>query len=84
MYEVTSITTRTYDAGEGFYVDIVTDNQRMEYGAWVYHESCGDKDFMFGVPFSQNSYEDFYNMVCRNLDMYVDDYKFWKMEVDYD
>lgn len=74
MKEVLGVQTLTFDVGDGFFVDIVTDNPHKEYDAWLYHKDYGVKQLMFGGTFEQNRYKDFLNLVEVNLDGYEHDY----------
>lgn len=71
------IKTTTYDADEGFMVDIVEKPVGPE--AWLYHEKYGIKYkyLMFGSTWGQNTMEDFLKMVEANLEEYIADYFLW-------
>ena len=43
-----NLKTYTYEAGNGFMVDIVVKEDMFE--AWIYHENYGVKDMMWGSP----------------------------------
>ena len=49
MKEVLGVQTQTFDAGNGFFVDIVTDNPHKEYDAWLYHKDYGVKQII--IPY---------------------------------
>lgn len=60
--------TMTYREGD-YYIDIVTRDKMYE--AWIYKETaneCTAKFYMFGVQQKYQSYFDFYEMACRNLE----------------
>lgn len=73
-----NIKTITFEVNNepGFFVDIVED--KVEYGAWLYHKDYGIKQFMFGSIKNQHpNIDDFIDMVEANLDNqdYVNGYK---------
>jgi len=80
MKEIRTTTTKTYDAGEDFRVDIVI--LPDEYEAWIYKKDSGYKSLMFGMPKNQPyakdeiniTYDEFIKIVAGNLDEYIDDY----------
>lgn len=59
--------TVSYNVGEGFYVDIVN-LRNGTYEAWLYHETIGVKDFMFGIKETRT---DFLETVNANLEEYI-------------
>ena len=73
MKELKDLKTRTYDAGHGYEVDIVTNDQNGTYKAYLYHKEYGNKIFMFGMPIEQQSYDVFLEIVAANVDDYIDD-----------
>ena len=66
MKEIKEIKTYTYDMGDGFRVDIVTDFEKSEYEAWVYHTNYGKKIQMFGVEILSTSYKELMEMAETN------------------
>lgn len=79
-----SINTTTYDAGDGFCVDLVNDLSEKMFHAYLYHEGYGIKELMFGVPYVQPSTGEretlisFAEMVEANLA--AQPYKAWYRE----
>lgn len=67
------IRTTTYEAREGFRVDIVEKPVGPE--AWLYHEHYGIKDLMFGGVWEQVTMESFLDVVEANLEEYIEDYR---------
>ena len=67
----TSNKTITYMCGD-YLVDIVTTKE--DYIAWIYKDSIGKKDLMFGCPKDQQSYFEFYEIVKANVTDYMDLY----------
>lgn len=76
MKEIKNVTTYTYDMGDGWMVDIVT--MPTEKEAYLYHNGYGVKEFMFGMPNEQTSYDEFLEIVAANFDdyriMYMEDH----------
>ena len=71
MKEIKNRLTFTYDADNGFYVDIVV--EANERGAWLYHKEYGIKMFMFGaINTDPNTFLD---MIQNNLATYIEDYE---------
>lgn len=62
------IDTVTYEAGDGFLVDIVETNS--EYSAYIYHEEYGVKVLMFGVPYLSCDRDQFIDAVESALPTY--------------
>lgn len=71
----------TYEADDGFMVDIVDKDDAFE--AWIYHKDYGIKDLMwgepkkntiFGEPFTQ-TLQGFKSLVEANLEAYAGDYR---------
>ena len=78
MKQATEIKTITFNVNHepGFYVDIVQD--KTEFHAWLYHESIGIKEYMFGFARKDcKSKQEFIEIVEANLDnqCYTLDYK---------
>ena len=71
MKEIKNRLTFTYDADNGFYVDIVV--EANERGAWLYHKGYGIKMFMFGAI--NTDHDIFLDMIQNNLADYIEDYK---------
>lgn len=61
--------TMTYEH-EGYLVDIVT--EKDNYEAWIYLKDYGDKHMMFGMPKSQQSYFEFFEIVRDSVLEYTD------------
>lgn len=64
-------TTRTFDVGHGFLVDIVAIKSKDLYEAWIYHSSYGIKELMFGISMKDETYDGFLDLVYRNLDDHI-------------
>ena len=76
MVKIDNIKTTTYDAGDGWRVDIV--EMPGEYEAYLYREDYGVKSLMFGCPIDQNgehwTVERFAELVQDGLDEYKAQY----------
>lgn len=48
MSKIEYLDTNTYDAGDGFLVDIVDNTRDDLREVWLYHEEYGVKMFVFG------------------------------------
>ena len=68
MRELLNNQITAYDMGNGWRVDIVV--SANEYGAWIYHDGYGVKDFMFGVDQNQTRFGDFCDLVRGNFEEY--------------
>ena len=75
--------TITFEAHDGFIVDIETDYQENVYNAYIRHEKYGDKLFMFGAPMDQQGCSDFIDTVDFSLDDFIPDYRSKYMDYDY-
>lgn len=64
--------TTTYNVGDGFYIDIVTDDTTRE--AWIYHITYGIKSLMFGVAKKDASHMSFKHMVQAAIEDYKTTY----------
>ena len=63
MKLLTDVIVQTFEAEsryfKGFRIEIVSDEAAHEFGAWLYHESMGVKDFMWGVDSRTESIDSF-------------------------
>ena len=77
MKKIEEIKTTTYDAGDGWKVDIT--EMPGKYEAFLYPENCGVKMLMFSWPTEQNdghwTVERFIDLVEGNLPEYIATYK---------
>ena len=77
MVKIDNIKTTTYDAGDGWRVDII--EMPGEYDAFLYKENYGVKSLMFGCPITQNgehwTVKRFIDLVEGNLPEYMATYK---------
>ena len=78
MKEIERIKTRTYEAENGFYVDIVHHTLRQNgaeplYEAYLYHKQYGIKSLMFGS--NDKDYQNFLAVVMNNLPQYMEYYE---------
>ena len=68
--------SRVYEYDDGFRVEIVIGDENYE--AWLWHKNYGIKASMFGMPKSQQSYEDFLETVeatiIEDIIAYAQDY----------
>lgn len=62
----TDIKTSTYNVGEGFFVDIV--DLKEIYEIYLYHETIGVKELMFGLPKGSITFKNCIEIVERNLE----------------
>lgn len=76
--KMTNVKTETYKWLENIMVDIVTDLDKGYYNAWIYEADTGYKEFMFGVPIKQDSYEGF--LECVDASVY-EHYKFYQEDM---
>lgn len=79
MQRRANINTTTYDAGDGFMVDIVEcfagkNDEEEIYEAWLYMRDYGIKKSMYGMACNRISKEDFVNMVSDDVDEYKEYY----------
>ncbi len=84
MEEIKGITTKTYDAGNGFLVDIEVIENKAE--AWIYHERYGIKDLMFGTEIGSKhvpDYNAFVELVEANLEPNIDGYKIARFDENF-
>lgn len=65
-------TSTTYDAGNGYFVDIVEDSKKLITSAWLYNEDIGIKECMFGAMESTTRTLE---LVEANIDEYIKDYE---------
>lgn len=72
MKESAKYTTRTYEVGGGYMVDIVDLGDELE--AWIYEVTNGVKLLMFGMMKDQVDYEEFLQMVEDSLDEHMEAY----------
>lgn len=77
MKKAEKVTLERYDAGDGFFVDVVSKDGVRE--AWLSHDSVGISALMFGIPVRQEGrpamfYNEFLRIVEANLAKYKDDY----------
>ena len=82
LKEVLGVQIQTFAADDGFFVDIVIDNPKKMYDAWIYHEDYGIKEYMFGSAFEQNRYGEFFELVCANVEDYKETYRRFREEED--
>ena len=62
------------DELSGFFVDVENDVSGNGYiNFFLYHESCGIKDLMFGIP--QVDAEDVEVFITANVEDYIESYK---------
>lgn len=72
---------KTYDAGDGFLIDIVElfgsklRNEDSLYEAWMYHKGYGVKQLMFGMPTDQQTEDEFKSIVFDSIEEYKDTYR---------
>ena len=75
MKEITNIITKTYDAGDGFFIDIT---QKGNYAdAWIYHKDYGVKLHLYGTELKTEyvpDYDYFIGMVKNELEEDKADY----------
>lgn len=64
----------SYEDEEGYVVDIVSIEFGHEYEAWLYHNGCGIKEFMFSVVSKTMSKADFTDMALSEYEDYIEDY----------
>lgn len=57
-----------------YYIDIF--EEKTTYEAYLRHKDYGVSDLMFGEPKTQTSYEEFLDLVKRNLPDYIETYKY--------
>ena len=77
---ITTISTETYDVGDGFLVDIVS-NDRINHPmweGWIYHESVGVKQFIEGSMKETTTHDEavrlFTEFVDEDIDLYKEEY----------
>jgi hypothetical protein len=71
--EIKGIKTKTYDAGQGFRVDVIHDKERKETEAYLYHKDCAMKEIMFrsaGIV----GIDDVMDDVGKNINEYILNY----------
>lgn len=68
------IKTETFYLNDGYYMDAVTNNIEHTFEFYIYHESCGIKMLMFGVPQSQQDYDDAVEIAFYNTEEYIEVY----------
>lgn len=69
---------KTYSVTRTYCIDIQMvniDEPDETYEAWLYHPDVGVKMFMFGVPTSQQSYDEFVAEVEDEWSSYITDYE---------
>ena len=71
MLTKTDIETTVYKYRDGWYVDIVKDDDGL--GVWLYREEYGIKSYMFGIPEKMTD-EQFLQLVENNIDGYIPGY----------
>jgi len=54
MNKIDYLTTESYDAGDDFVVDIVTNNQADLREVWLHHKEYGIKMFVYGFAEGQD------------------------------
>ena len=63
---------KTFGYDDGFRMDIViTENN---YEGWIYHKDYGVKKLMFGLPKSQQTYDEALEIFSYNVDEYIESY----------
>lgn len=77
-----TINTTTYDAGDGFLVDIVTTPTKLE--SWLYHKDYGVKTLMFGMMCDDINYDEYRDCVEAALSEYKVTYREEVMEMTFD
>lgn len=65
-----NIITETYDAGNGFRIEVVQEGNLFE--AWIYHKDYGIKALMFGA---EDTKENFMQLVETGLDEEMEYYE---------
>lgn len=87
MTKKENIKIETFDVRNDFYVDIIDNPEKESYEAFIYEKDCGIKDFMFGCPKTQNTYEEFLELIeCSLTDYKItyleerekDEIRFWE------
>lgn len=75
MKLLTNVIVQTFevesDYFKGFRVEIVSDEDANEFSAWLYHESMGVKDFMWGVDSRTESIDSFKEKVEANAEDHI-------------
>lgn len=77
MKERKDITSRFFDAGDGFIVEAeysVNENGEDVVEFWLYHKEYGIKDLMFGLPKKYKEF-DIYDVCAANLEQYKESYR---------
>lgn len=64
--------SRVYEYDDDFRVEVVTGDENYE--AWLWHKDYGIKSLMFGMPKSQQSYEEFLDTVEATIVMDITQY----------
>lgn len=72
LQKITNLIPTTYDAGDGFRIDVVSDPK--EHEIWIYHKDYAVKMLMFGIPTDQQ-YGDLIKILEANMEEYKDIYK---------
>jgi hypothetical protein len=67
LENVKSIECYAYDTEHN--IDIIETNETYE--AWLFKRNYGFKTLMFGVPITQQSKEEFINIVTKNVLQYI-------------
>ena len=70
------------DLEDGYYVEIIYDMKSRCYEAWLFNESVGVKELVFGIPVYQiangmtsvETYESFVSLVLDTIDEYIETY----------
>lgn len=78
MKYYSSYATIKYIAGDGFFVEVFKNFEEDTYEAWIFHKDYGQKNLMFGCPVSQQTFEEFLEMVECDIEeqkrIYSEDY----------
>ena len=64
------IIINTYDTGEGFRIETVSDPESASIDAWIYHKDYGVKQMTFGVSKTEGE-----QVLLRLMDGLLDGYK---------
>lgn len=67
MIHIKEIETATYQVDDDTYVDVIINRLDNVYEAYVYYSDSGKKEYLFGLPIEQQSYEEFLRIVESNI-----------------
>lgn len=75
MKKAKGIKVTTYEAENGFMVEVVDDDNSETYEAWIYNRTISQKMMMFALQKWAVSRKEFLETVEKNLPSYIEDYE---------